>query len=61
MDDDRCLRKQWGFNGFVVTDYASIAEILQHGTAKTSGGIRTGAEGGYRYGHVLQRLRKASG
>ena len=28
------LRKQWGFNGFVVTDYASIAEILQHGTAK---------------------------
>lgn len=30
------LRKQWGFNGFVVTDYASIAEILQHGTAKTS-------------------------
>lgn len=28
------LRKQWGFNGFVVTDYASITEILQHGTAK---------------------------
>lgn len=28
------LRKQWGFTGFVVTDYASIAEILQHGTAK---------------------------
>lgn len=28
------LRKQWGFNGFVVTDYASISEILQHGTAK---------------------------
>ena len=28
------LRKRWGFDGFVVTDYASIAEILKHGTAK---------------------------
>ena len=27
------LRNQWKFDGFVVTDYASIAEILQHGTA----------------------------
>ncbi len=27
------LHQQWGFNGFLVTDYASIAEILQHGTA----------------------------
>ena len=28
------LRKQWGFKGLLVTDYASISEILQHGTAK---------------------------
>lgn len=28
------LRKQWGFKGLLVTDYASIAEILSHGTAK---------------------------
>ena len=28
------LRKQWGFKGLLVTDYASIAEILQHRTAK---------------------------
>lgn len=27
------LRTEWGFDGFTVTDYASIAEILQHGTA----------------------------
>lgn len=25
------LRKQWGFDGFVVTDYASIAEMTPHG------------------------------
>lgn len=29
------LRNEWGFCGFTVTDYASIAEILNHGTAAT--------------------------
>ncbi len=28
------LRNRWGFKGLLVTDYASIAEILNHGTAK---------------------------
>ena len=28
------LKKEWGFEGFVVTDYTSINELVQHGYAK---------------------------
>ena len=32
------LRRDWGFNGFVVTDYASIAEMLMHGVGEDMAG-----------------------
>lgn len=32
MDD--VLRKEWGFEGVVITDYAAIAELIAHGVAQ---------------------------
>jgi len=28
------LRDEWGFNGFVIGDYTSVGELVQHGVAK---------------------------
>ena len=33
---DDVLRKQWGWDGFVVTDYGAIAEIIKHGLGDLS-------------------------
>lgn len=31
---DQVLRKEWGFTGFVVSDWASVSEMIAHGFAK---------------------------
>ena len=32
---DQILRKEWGFDGFVVTDYTSVNEMIHHGNVNT--------------------------
>ena len=41
------LRKEWGFDGFVVSDWASIQEMINHGTcADEAEAAKKGLEGG---------------
>jgi beta-glucosidase len=58
------LRNQWGFNGFVVTDYTAINELMNHGVAADSAhageiAINAGVDmdmQGEIYLHFLEKL-----
>ena len=45
------LRNQWGFQGFVVTDYAAINEMTEHGMGDLRTGCRTRPQSRRGHGH----------
>jgi beta-glucosidase len=55
------LRKQWGFEGFVVTDYTAIMELIQHGIAGNPAeasalALNAGVDMSMQDGYFLQHL-----
>lgn len=61
------LRKEWGFNGFVVTDYTSINEMVPHGFArdeKHAGelavkvGVDMDMQGAVYYNHLMSLVKE---
>jgi len=61
------LRDEWGFNGFVVTDYTSINEMIPHGVVadeKEAGelaltaGVDMDMQGAVFYDHLQQSLKE---
>jgi beta-glucosidase len=56
------LKGKWKFDGFVVSDWGSIGEMVNHGYSKDLEHAALQAiNGGQRYGHGKQRLPQSSG
>jgi len=64
---DDILRKEWGLNGFVVTDYTGINEMVQHGYAENlkhagelamNAGVDMDMQGGVYKDHMKQSIDK---
>ena len=62
---DDVLRKEWGFNGFVVTDYTGINEMVPHGFAENlkhagelamNAGVDMDMQGGVYKNHMKQSI-----
>jgi beta-glucosidase len=63
------LRDEWGFDGFVVTDYTSINEMIPHGYARDekhagalalNAGVDMDMQGAVYYNHLTQSLSEGS-
>lgn len=63
------LRKEWGFDGFVVTDYTAISELIPHGVAANlkdaarlalDAGVDMDMQGGAYAGHLKELVEEGS-
>lgn len=61
------LRNEWGFDGFVVTDYTSINEMIPHGVAATeadagvlavNAGVDMDMQGAIFYNHLEKSVKE---
>lgn len=52
------LRKQWGFNGFVVTDFTGISEMVEHGIGNLQTVSTRALNAGVDHGYGERRFRR---
>ena len=50
------LRKQWGFKGFVVSDYTSLSEMINHGVGDLPTVSALALKAGLGYGYGSRRI-----